>query len=98
MHINNVWRIECAKLTQFSFYSLKIAEKDILPRLSRIAFPAAPNRDGLLSNVCVPSEYLVKVIPGFVHLARAFPELMGQKILNALNGKEEARCQKTKVY
>ncbi|KAI8355523.1 integrator complex subunit 2 [Blakeslea trispora] len=57
------------------------AEKHVLPRLLRIAFPIV---NGQPSNVCVPSEYLVKAIPGFVHLARAFPHF-GPKILSALD-------------
>lgn len=60
------------------------AEKHVLPRLLRIAFPV--NRDGQVSNACVPSEYLVKAIPGFVNLARAFPHF-GPTILKAFDGK-----------
>ncbi|CAO0792117.1 unnamed protein product [Mucor circinelloides] len=59
---------------------LLTAEKHILPRLLRIAFPVT--REGQLSNACVPSEFLVKAIPGFVHLARAFPHF-GPQILRA---------------
>ncbi|KAI8092453.1 integrator complex subunit 2 [Gilbertella persicaria] len=58
------------------------AEKHVLPRLLRIAFPLT--REGQPSNVCVPSEFLVKAIPGFVHLARAFPHF-GPKILSAFD-------------
>ncbi|KAI9265837.1 integrator complex subunit 2 [Helicostylum pulchrum] len=61
---------------------LVTAEKHILPRLLRIAFPM--NREGQVSQVCVPSEYLVKAIPGFVNLARAFPHF-GPAILKAFN-------------
>jgi hypothetical protein len=61
------------------------AEKHVLPRLLRIAFPVS--REGPPSNVCVPSEYLVQAIPGFVHLARAFPHI-GPQILQAFDGKE----------
>jgi hypothetical protein len=43
--------------------------------------------------VCVPSEYLVQAIPGFVHLARAFPHI-GPQILQAFDGKW--RCIKKK--
>ncbi|KAI8079262.1 integrator complex subunit 2-domain-containing protein [Thamnidium elegans] len=61
---------------------LVTAEKHVLPRLLRIAFPI--NREGQVSQVCVPSEYLVKAIPGFVNLARAFPHF-GPAILKAFN-------------
>lgn len=63
------------------------AEKHVLPRLLRIAFPMT--REGQPSSACVPSEYLVKAIPGFVNLARAFPHF-GPTILKAFdgNGKE----------
>jgi hypothetical protein len=64
-------------------YSLITAEKHILPRLLRIAFPVT--REGQPSNACVPSEFLVKAIPGFVHLARAFPHF-GPQILRAFEG------------
>lgn len=56
----------------------------MLPRLLRIAFPVT--REGQVSNACVPSEYLVKAIPGFVNLARAFPHF-GPTILRAFDGK-----------
>ncbi|CAO3618231.1 unnamed protein product [Mucor hiemalis] len=59
------------------------AEKHVLPRLLRIAFPVT--REGQPSNVCVPSEFLVKAIPGFVSLAKAFPHF-GPTILKAFNG------------
>ncbi|KAI8988099.1 integrator complex subunit 2-domain-containing protein, partial [Mycotypha africana] len=61
---------------------LLTAEKHILPRLLRIAFPVS--RDGQVSPSCVPSEHLVKAIPGFVHLARAFPHF-GPQILSAFD-------------
>lgn len=67
-------------------YSLITAEKHILPRLLRIAFPVT--REGQPSNACVPSEFLVKAIPGFVHLARAFPHF-GPQILRAFEGECE---------
>ncbi|KAF7732034.1 Integrator complex subunit 2 [Apophysomyces ossiformis] len=58
---------------------LAIAEKYVLPRLLKIAFPVS--QDGN-SAVCVPSEALVQAIPGFVHLAKAFPHF-GPQILQA---------------
>ncbi|KAI7898222.1 integrator complex subunit 2 [Cokeromyces recurvatus] len=61
---------------------LLMAEKHVLPRLLRIAFPVT--REGQPSTTCVPSEYLIKAIPGFVHLARAFPHF-GPQILNAFD-------------
>ncbi|KAI7897292.1 integrator complex subunit 2 [Mucor mucedo] len=61
---------------------LVTAEKHVLPRLLRIAFPVT--REGQVSNACVPSEYLVKAIPGFVNLARAFPHF-GPTILRAFD-------------
>ncbi|KAI9472082.1 MAG: integrator complex subunit 2, partial [Benjaminiella poitrasii] len=61
---------------------LATAEKHVLPRLLRIAFPVS--REGQVSTTCVPSEYLVKAIPGFVHLARAFPHF-GPQILKAFD-------------
>jgi hypothetical protein len=64
---------------------LIIAERHVLTRLLRIAYP--PNQEGELPNACVPSEYLVKAIPGFVHLARAFPHF-GESILQAFDGKK----------
>lgn len=66
-------------------YSLISAEKHVLPRLLRIAFPVT--REGQPSNVCVPSEFLVKAIPGFVNLAKAFPHF-GPTILKAFSGKK----------
>lgn len=66
-----------------SLPSLITAEKHVLPRLLRIAFPVT--REGQPSNVCVPSEFLVKAIPGFVSLAKAFPHF-GPTILKAFNG------------
>lgn len=59
-------------------YSLAIAERHVLPRLLKLAFSSNP-------PVCVPSEYLVQVIPGFVNLARAFPHF-GPQILRAFDG------------
>ncbi|CDS07806.1 hypothetical protein LRAMOSA01755 [Lichtheimia ramosa] len=50
---------------------LQIAEKHVLPRLLKIAFPPP-------STTCVPSEFLVQAIPGFVHLAKAFPHFSPQ--------------------
>ncbi|KAG0174367.1 Integrator complex subunit 2 [Apophysomyces sp. BC1015] len=60
---------------------LAIAEKHVLPRLLRIAFPTS--QEGA-SSTCVPSEPLVQVIPGFVHLAKAFPHF-GPNILHAFD-------------
>lgn len=68
--------------------SLNTAEKYVLPRLLRIAFPVTKNPvtgENQPSPMCIPSEYLVKAIPGFVHLARAFPHF-GPQILNAFDG------------
>ncbi|KAI7862993.1 integrator complex subunit 2-domain-containing protein, partial [Spinellus fusiger] len=50
---------------------LEMAEHHVLPRLLRVAFP--PSRDGKQAAACVPSEPLLQAIPGFVHLAKAFP-------------------------
>ncbi|KAI7885214.1 hypothetical protein K492DRAFT_124137 [Lichtheimia hyalospora FSU 10163] len=50
---------------------LQIAEKHVLPRLLKIAFPPP-------STTCVPSEFLVQAIPGFVHLSKAFPHFSPQ--------------------
>lgn len=58
------------------------AEKHVLPRLLRIAFPV--NKEGQPSAACIPSESLVKAIPGFVHLARAFP-YFGPQILRTFD-------------
>ncbi|KAI9275772.1 integrator complex subunit 2 [Phascolomyces articulosus] len=58
---------------------LRTAENHILPRLLKIAFPSVPP-----SSVCAPSEYLVQVIPGFVHLAKAYPHF-GSKILQVFD-------------
>lgn len=76
--------ISCCVGSHPMLLSLISAEKHVLPRLLRIAFPVA--RDGQPSNVCVPSEFLVKAIPGFVNLARAFPHF-GPTILKAFSGK-----------
>ncbi|KAI8377917.1 integrator complex subunit 2 [Radiomyces spectabilis] len=54
---------------------LVAAEKYVLPRLVKIAFPAT--REGQPTG-CVPSEYLIQAIPGFVHLAKAFPHFAPQ--------------------
>ncbi|KAI8982634.1 integrator complex subunit 2-domain-containing protein [Pilobolus umbonatus] len=59
---------------------LMIAEKHVLPRLMKIAFPVPRER----SPSCVPSDALVHAIPGFVHLARAFPHF-GPTILEAFD-------------
>ncbi|KAG1171848.1 hypothetical protein G6F70_006707 [Rhizopus microsporus] len=61
---------------------LMTAEKHVLPRLLKIAFPVT--KEGQPSTVCVPSEFLIKAIPGFVHLARAFPHF-GPQILEAFD-------------
>lgn len=53
----------------------------MLPRLLKIAFPPP-------STTCVPSEFLVQAIPGFVHLAKAFPHFSPQ-ILQAF----ERKCE-----
>lgn len=74
--------ISCCVGSHPMLLSLISAEKHVLPRLLRIAFPVA--RDGQPSNVCVPSEFLVKAIPGFVNLARAFPHF-GPTILKAFS-------------
>lgn len=62
-----------------------MAEKYVLPRLLKIAFPVS--QEGV-AGTCVPSEALVQVIPGFVHLARAFPHF-APHILQAFDGKHE---------
>ena len=69
-----------------SVISLQIAEKHVLPRLLKIAFPPA-------STTCVPSEFLVQAIPGFVHLSKAFPHFSPQ-ILQAF----ERKCKCIKCY
>ncbi|KAI9323255.1 integrator complex subunit 2 [Dichotomocladium elegans] len=56
---------------------LVVVEKYVLPRLLKIAFPPP-------STVCVPSEFLVQAIPGFVHIARAFPHF-GPHIIQAFD-------------
>ncbi|KAI8138412.1 integrator complex subunit 2-domain-containing protein [Fennellomyces sp. T-0311] len=58
---------------------LKTVEHHVLPRLLKIAFPSTPP-----SSTCVPSEYLVQAIPGFVHLAKAYPHF-APKILEAFD-------------
>ncbi|KAG2223965.1 hypothetical protein INT45_013422 [Circinella minor] len=58
---------------------LRTAEHHVLPRLLKIAFPSVP-----ASSVCTPSEYLVQAIPGFVHLAKAYPHF-GLKILQVFD-------------
>ncbi|KAG1286343.1 hypothetical protein G6F66_010205 [Rhizopus arrhizus] len=61
---------------------LMTAEKYVLPRLMKIAFPIT--KEGHPSPTCMPSEALVQAIPGFVHLARAFPHF-GPQILRAFD-------------
>lgn len=61
------------------------AEKYVLPRLMKIAFPIT--KEGHPSPTCMPSEALVQAIPGFVHLARAFPHF-GPQILRAFDSKD----------
>ncbi|KAI9031806.1 integrator complex subunit 2-domain-containing protein [Phycomyces nitens] len=60
---------------------LEMVEHHVLPRLLRVAFP--PSRDGAQPTVCVPSEPLVQAIPGFIHLAKAFPHF-APRIMDAL--------------
>ncbi|KAI8340597.1 integrator complex subunit 2-domain-containing protein [Chlamydoabsidia padenii] len=61
-----------------------LAEKTILPRLLKIAFPASgPPTSATGQQQCTPSEYLLQIIPAYKHLACAFPHF-GQQILKAL--------------
>ncbi|KAI9279177.1 integrator complex subunit 2-domain-containing protein [Sporodiniella umbellata] len=61
---------------------LATAEKHVLPRLMKIAFPIT--KEGQPATACIPSESLVKAIPGFVHLSRAFPHF-GPQILRTFD-------------
>ncbi|CAO3587733.1 unnamed protein product [Absidia cylindrospora] len=91
----------CEKYPMESY--LALAEKSILPRLMRIAYPPPtstlavtlsqqqqqqqqypPMENTPHHQPCLPSEYLLEIIPAFTHLSRAFPHF-SPEILNALN-------------
>ncbi|ORZ21065.1 integrator complex subunit 2-domain-containing protein [Absidia repens] len=88
----------CEKYPMESY--LALAEKSILPRLMRIAYPSPTSALAVTLNQqqqqsttmentrhhqpCLPSEYLLEIIPAFTHLSRAFPHF-SPEILNALN-------------
>ncbi|KAI8096694.1 integrator complex subunit 2 [Halteromyces radiatus] len=82
----------CEKYPMESY--LALAEKCLLPRLMKIAYPVPTSALAMSTNrkydtsttqpqQCVPSEYLLQIIPSFAQLARAFPHFSPQ-ILHAL--------------
>lgn len=66
--------------------SAQLAEKSVLPRLSRLAFPKT--RDGSIPAI-QPTPYLLEALPATRLLAEAFPHL-APEILTILNGKTDS--------